>query len=78
MNWQTTEPGPLASDLHTQVAAVTDLLPPHGTGLLITLDEVHRRVAADLLNDDVLTFLRRAERHDLGAVRPRTPSRPCS
>jgi hypothetical protein len=101
VNWETTEPAPLAGDLYTQVAAVTDLLAPRGTGLLITLDEVHRRASADLreifqtlqlairedrevafaaaglpsavddlLNDDVLTFLRRAERHDLGAVHP--------
>lgn len=78
---------------------MTDLLAESQTGLLITLDEVHRNqiedlreVAAsvqhafredrelafaaaglsssitELLEDDVLTFLRRADRHHLGPV----------
>jgi hypothetical protein len=86
-------------DLRAQLAALTDHLADHGTGLLITIDELHhaeraglRELAAtvqhcfreerpiafagaglpaaiaDLLNDDILTFLRRADRHHLGAV----------
>lgn len=88
-------------DLRAQMTALTDHLSQHGTGLLITLDELHqadrvgmRELAAslqhclreerpiafagaglptaiaDLLNDDVLTFLRRADRYNLGAVDP--------
>lgn len=76
----------------TRISAVMDALAEHGTGLLITVDEVHRRgiedlrelaaayqhfvreereialvmaglpsAVSDLLNDDVLTFLRRAD-----------------
>ena len=82
-------------------AQLTDHLADHGTGLLLTVDELHhadraglRELAAtiqhcfreerpiafagaglpaavaDLLNDDVLTFLRRADRYHLGAVDP--------
>ena len=99
LTWQpptSTSEGP---DLRAQLTALTDHLAEHGTGLLITVDELHqsdragmrelaatlqhclreeRPVAfagaglptavADLLNDDVLTFLRRADRHQLGAV----------
>lgn len=85
--------------LRTQLNALTDHLAPSGTGLLITVDEIHtvarqdlRTLGAaiqhcfreerpiafacaglpsavnDLLNDDVLTFLRRADRQLLGAV----------
>lgn len=85
--------------LRTQVALLTDVLAENGTGLLITLDEVHKQqtgelrelaaaiqhafredrelafVAAglpsavsDMLNDEVITFLRRADRNVLGAV----------
>lgn len=88
-------------DLRAQINALTDHLADHGTGLLITVDELHRADRAgmrelvatlqhcfreqrpiafagaglpaavtDLLNDDVLTFLRRADRHHLGAVDP--------
>lgn len=101
VTWQTSEPGPPAADLNSQLVELTDALAAHQTGLLLTLDEIHRRVApdlreifqtfqlavredrdvafaaaglpsavSDLLNDDVLTFLRRAERHHLGAVAP--------
>lgn len=86
-------------DLRAQIAALTDHLADRGTGLLISVDELHRADRAglrelvatlqhgfreerpvafagaglpaavdDLLNDDVLTFLRRADRHHLGAV----------
>lgn len=87
--------------LRTQLNAITDHLAPHGTGLLLTVDEIHasartdiRSLGAviqhsfreerpiafaaaglpsavnDMLSDDVLTFLRRAERQHLGAVDP--------
>lgn len=86
-------------DLRAQITALTDHLGERGTGLLITVDELHRAdraglrelvaslqhafreerpvafagaglpaAVADLLNDDVLTFLRRADRHHLGQV----------
>jgi hypothetical protein len=86
-------------DLRAQVTALTDHLAERGTGLLITVDELHRAdrsglrelvatlqhcfreerpvafagaglpaAIADLLNDDVLTFLRRADRYHLGSV----------
>lgn len=88
-------------DLRAQVVALTDHLVERGTGLLLTVDELHRAdraglrelvatlqhafreerpvafagaglpaAVADLLNDDVLTFLRRADRHHLGPVDP--------
>jgi len=88
-------------DLRAQLTALSDHLTDHGTGLLLTVDELHhadraglRELAAtiqhcfreerpiafagaglpaavaDLLNDDVLTFLRRADRYHLGAVDP--------
>ncbi|MGD0084447.1 MAG: ATP-binding protein [Acidimicrobiales bacterium] len=83
----------------SQIELLTDLLAENGTGVLITLDEIHQNqigelrelattvqhafreerelafVAAglssairDVLNDEVLTFLRRADRHHLGVV----------
>jgi hypothetical protein len=89
------------ADLRAQLGALTDHLSDHGTGLLLTVDELHRAdraglrelaatiqhcfreerpiafagaglptAVADLLNDDVLTFLRRADRYHLGAVDP--------
>ncbi len=82
-----------------QLGLLLDTLEPHGTGLLITVDEVHKgartdlrdlaatvqhliredrdialamaglpSAVSDLLNDDVLTFLRRATRFDLAGV----------
>src|SRR6478752_2476781 len=100
LTWQT----PAAEhhpDLRAQLTALTDHLADHGTGLLLTVDELHRAdreglrelaatvqhcfreerpiafagaglptAIADLLNDDVLTFLRRADRYHLGAVDP--------
>lgn len=90
---------PAESTLRSQVGELTDALRAHGTGLMITVDEVQsvergelrklgevlqlarreRRDLAfagaglstavtDLLNDDVVTFLRRAERFDLTDV----------
>ena len=88
-------------DLRAQLTALTDHLADNGTGLLLTVDELHRAdraglrelaatiqhcfreerpiafagaglptAIADLLNDDVLTFLRRADRYHLAAVDP--------
>ena len=88
-------------DLRAQLTALTEHLANYGTGLLLTVDELHRAdraglrelaatvqhcfreerpiafagaglpaAVADLLNDDVLTFLRRADRYHLGSVHP--------
>ena len=97
--WSTAETHVAEMGLRNQVELLTDLLTENGTGLLITLDEIHqnqigelREVAttvqhafreerelafvgaglasaiSDVVNDDVLTFLRRADRHQLGSV----------
>jgi hypothetical protein len=99
--WERIETHVAGGGLREQIALLTDLLAPHETGLLITLDEIHRDATAelrefattiqhgfreerqlafiaaglasavsDVLNDDVLTFLRRADRHTLNAVGP--------
>lgn len=99
--WSSSEAHPGESGLRTQVTLLTDLLAPHVTGLLITLDEIHRNqigelrelatmlqhafreerelafvgaglasAVSDVVNDEVLTFLRRADRHHLGTVGP--------
>ena len=99
VQWDTIERHVVQSGMRSQLALLTDLLAEHETGVLITLDEVHRHqidelrelittvqhafrenrqvafVAAglassvsDLLNDTVLTFLRRASRYTLGPV----------
>jgi AAA ATPase domain len=99
VTWTTTEAHVREAGLRTQVELLTDLLAENGTGLLITLDEIHRdqmrelrelattvqhafreerelafvgaglaSAVSDVINDDVLTFLRRAERHALGPV----------
>lgn len=101
VGWETIEAHVAESGLRDQISLVTDLLAAHETGLLITLDEIHRdagrdmrefattiqhgfreerqlafvaaglaAAVSDVLNDDVLTFLRRADRHSLTAVRP--------
>lgn len=88
-----------AHGLRTQLNAIPDHLAPHGTGLLLTVDEIHATArtdiralgaviqhcfreerpiafaaaglpsaANDMLSDDVLTFLRRADRQHLGTV----------
>jgi hypothetical protein len=88
-----------ATGLRTLVNALTDHLAEQGTGLMITIDEIHAGVreelqalgiviqhcireerpiafvaaglpatVQDMLNDQVLTFLRRADRHHLGVV----------
>jgi hypothetical protein len=99
VSWSTVEAHAAEAGLRNQIEMLTDLLAENGTGLLITLDEVHskqigelralattiqhafreeREVAfvgaglasaiSDVVNDHVLTFLRRAERHHLGSV----------
>lgn len=100
ISWQTVEAHAAELGLRGQIELLTDLLAEHRTGLLITLDEIHRNrigelrdlattvqhgfregrelafagaglaaSVSDVLNDDVLTFLRRADRHALGPVR---------
>jgi hypothetical protein len=97
--WETIEAHVVQAGLRNQIELLTDLLVETGTGVLVTLDEIHqnqveelREVAttvqhafrearelafagaglaasvSDVVNDDVLTFLRRAERHALGSV----------
>jgi hypothetical protein len=98
-SWDSVEAHVVESGLRNQIELLTDVLAEHQTGLLITLDEVHRNqitelrelattvqhafredrqlafvgaglatAISDVVNDDVLTFLRRAERHSLGSV----------
>lgn len=100
ITWNTLEAHVVRAGLRNQIELLTDLLAEHGTGVLITLDEIHhdhiqelreltttvqhafregRDLAfvgaglaasvSDIVNDKVLTFLRRAERHALGSVR---------
>ena len=97
--WSTFETHVVEMGLRNQIALLTDLLAGDEAGLLITLDEIHRKQISelrelattlqhafreerevafagaglassvmDVVNDDVLTFLRRAERHALGSV----------
>lgn len=97
--WERIEAHVAEADLRSQITLLTDLLAAGETGLLITIDEVHRDRAgdlrelatviqhafreerevalaaagltssiSDLLQDDVLTFLRRADRYHLGVV----------
>ncbi len=98
----TLQPSPqVATDVRTKLTTLLEGRPGQGTasGLLLTLDEVHRGVGdelrelgalsqhmvreerpfalamaglpaavSDLLSDDVLTFMRRADRHVLAAL----------
>jgi hypothetical protein len=99
VTWEAIDAHVAKAGLRNQIEMLTDLLAEHQTGLLITLDEIHRNrieelreiatvvqhafrenrelafagaglaaSVSDLVNDDVLTFLRRAERHPLGSV----------
>lgn len=99
LDWTTVDTHIVTATLRGQLELLCTILREQGTGLLITLDEIHYRNAAelrgffatlqhliredheiafaaaglaseisDLLSDDVLTFLRRAERKVLGAV----------
>ncbi|CAN5252132.1 ATP-binding protein [soil metagenome] len=98
-SWDTRDAHEALPALRTQLTSACDLLTENGVGLLLTLDEIHHQVVAELrevatalqhlvreekeiafvgaglpsvvsavLNDDVLTFLRRADRHSLGPV----------
>lgn len=97
--WETAASHAPEPTLRSQIELITDLLAENGTGLLVTLDEIHYSQIAELralattvqhafredrelafvgaglssaisniVNDEVLTFLRRAERHALGSV----------
>lgn len=99
LDWSTVDAHVVTAGLRNQLESACDLLEATGTGLLVTLDEVHLRQAdeqrdffvtvqhlfrndrelaiaaaglpsavSSLLNDQVLTFLRRADRHTLGRV----------
>jgi hypothetical protein len=99
LDWSTVDAHIVTAGLRNQLEWACDLLEATGTGLLVTLDEVHLRQAdeqrdffvtvqhlfrndrefaiaaaglpsavSSLLNDQVLTFLRRADRHTLGRV----------
>jgi hypothetical protein len=97
--WTTEDLHRAVPGLRNQLWLLTDVLAENGTGVLISLDEIHlqrtdelreltttvqhafredREVAfvaaglpaavSDLLQDEVLTFLRRADRHSLGTM----------
>lgn len=97
--WESHDEHQVSPALRTQLTSACDLLGSNGTGLLLTLDEIHHQQVGELrelatvlqhlvreekeiafvgaglpsavstvLNDDVLTFLRRADRHSLGRV----------
>ena len=99
LSWDASDTHVVAAGLRNQMELACDLLAAAGSGLLVTLDEVHGTQASEfrdffstiqhlfrndrniavaaaglpsaissLLNDDVLTFLRRANRHTLGPV----------
>ncbi|MCE5289821.1 MAG: ATP-binding protein [Nocardiaceae bacterium] len=99
INWANPDKTEVETSFRFLVEQLTDILAKHETGLLLTVDEIHRHLAGDmrtigavlqhgfreerqlafagaglpaavsgLLNDDVLTFLRRADIHHLGAV----------
>jgi hypothetical protein len=99
VTWDSVERHVLQAGLRSQLALLTDLLAEHQTGVLITVDEIHRKhidelrelavtvqhmfresrevafvgaglasAVTDLVNDDVITFLRRADRHHLDRV----------
>jgi hypothetical protein len=101
LSWSTTEAPAAERGLRNQVELLTGLLSENGSGLLITLDEIHKNqigelrelattvqhafreerelafagagltsAISDVLHDEVLTFLRRADRHALGSVGP--------
>jgi hypothetical protein len=97
--WSTADAHGAVPDLRSQVTALCRILAEYETGLMVTVDELHRKPMAELvalitvvqhaireelefafvgaglpnavsevLEEDALTFLRRAERHDLGKV----------
>jgi hypothetical protein len=97
--WTTEDLHRAVPGLRNQLWLLTDVLAENQTGVLISLDEVHRKqsgelrelattiqhafredrevafaaaglpaAVSDLLQDEVLTFLRRADRHGLGTL----------
>ncbi|MGH9092074.1 MAG: ATP-binding protein [Acidimicrobiales bacterium] len=99
MTWTTVETHLAEAGLRNRIELLADLLAENSTGLLVTLDEIHRNqigelrelattvqhpfreerelafvgaglasAVSDVTADQVLTFLRRAERHSLGPV----------
>lgn len=99
VTWDTAEAHAAVPGLRGQITTLCEILAAQQTGLLITVDELHRKLTdelvqlfatvqhafreeqelvfagaglpaavSDLLNQDVLTFLRRAERYELGRV----------
>lgn len=97
VNTETENTAPVTPDFQHQLMRTLEILDEHGTGLLLTLDEVHRSQLGELqevtdalstavadgapfafaaaglpetinglVNEDVSTFLRRAERVNLG------------
>jgi hypothetical protein len=99
VTWDTSDVHQAVAGLRPQLTLLTKILAENETGLVITVDELHRRpldelvelcaavqhafreemelafvgaglpaAVSDLLNEDVLTFLRRAERYHVGKV----------
>lgn len=99
VTWTTADTHPFVPGLRSHVTALCQILAQNEAGLVITVDELHRkplddlaalfavvqhavreelelafvgaglpRAVSDLLEQDVLTFMRRAERHELGKV----------
>ncbi|MCB0970019.1 MAG: hypothetical protein KDA97_00665, partial [Acidimicrobiales bacterium] len=61
--WETTEAHEVVPALRTQLTAACDLLAADGTGLLLTLDEIHHQVVPELREvATVLQHLVREER----------------
>ncbi|MGC2373220.1 MAG: ATP-binding protein [Solirubrobacteraceae bacterium] len=98
-SWETTDLHTVVPGLRSQITDLCEILISGETGLVITVDELHRSLfdelvqlctivqhafreelelvfvgaglpaaVSSLLSEGVLTFLRRAERHDLGKV----------
>jgi len=98
-SWETADIHQAVPGLRSQITDLCEILASGETGLVITVDELHRSLfdelaqlctvvqhafreelelvfvgagppaaVSDLLSEGVLTFLRRAERHDLGRV----------
>jgi hypothetical protein len=98
-SWETADLHKVVPGLRSQITDLCEILASGETGLLITVDELHRSLfdelvqlctvvqhafreelalmfvgaglpaaVSDLLSEGVITFLRRAERHNLGGV----------
>jgi len=99
--WQQTEAPALQPTVRTLLADLAVFQQERGSGVLLTVDEIHAGSSDDLrelataiqhciregrwvafaaaglpaaikglINDDVITFLRRADRHDIGSIDP--------